>query len=56
MASLIFSGYNHGTEYTICNGRVVVEKGMLAGIDEARLISKANETAARLLKKRDGAL
>ena len=26
-AALLFAGYDHGTDYTICNGKVVVEKG-----------------------------
>ena len=49
-AALIFAGYNHGTEYTICNGRVVVEKGTLTGIDERLLIREANRIAEKLLR------
>ncbi len=49
-AALIFAGYNHGTEYTICNGRVVVDKGTLTGIDERSLIGDATRTAEKLLK------
>jgi len=47
-AALIFAGFNHGTEYTICNGRVVVDKGRLTGIEEETLIREANRIAARL--------
>jgi 8-oxoguanine deaminase len=48
-AALLFAGYNHGTELTICNGKVVVEKGRLTGFDEETLIREANRIAARLL-------
>jgi 8-oxoguanine deaminase len=49
-AALLFAGYNHGTAYTICNGKVVVDKGRLTGIDEEALAVDANRIAARLLK------
>jgi cytosine/adenosine deaminase-related metal-dependent hydrolase len=49
LAALIFSGYNHGTEYTIANGKVVVENGRLAGFDESELIKKANKIAERIM-------
>ncbi len=49
-AALIFSGYNHGTAYTICNGKVVVDNGRLTGIDEEKLIKDANRIAARLVE------
>ena len=51
LASLIFSGYNHGTEYTIVNGKVVVEKGVLTGIDEEELVVKANAISERMIKE-----
>lgn len=50
LAALIFSGYNHGTDYTIVNGRVVVEHGNLVGVDEAELTAKANEISDRMIK------
>jgi cytosine/adenosine deaminase-related metal-dependent hydrolase len=49
-AALIFAGFDHGTDYTICNGRIVVEKGRLTGIDEEKLIRDANRIAARLIE------
>ena len=49
-AALLFAGYNHGTEYTICNGQLVVEKGELTGIDEESLVREANRIADRLVK------
>ncbi len=48
-AALLFSGYNHGAAYTICNGKLVVEKGRLTGVDEEALAADANRIAARLL-------
>ena len=47
-AALLFAGYNHGTAYTICNGRVVVDGGRLTGVDEEELIREANRIASRL--------
>jgi 8-oxoguanine deaminase len=48
-AALIFAGYDHGTEYTICNGNVVVDKGRLTGIEEETLVKEANRISARLI-------
>ncbi len=50
LAALIFSGYSHGTEYTIVNGKIAVDKGRLADVDEEKLIINANKAADRLLK------
>jgi 8-oxoguanine deaminase len=49
LAALVFAGYDHGTAYTIVNGRVVVDGGRLAAIDERELAERANRAAARLL-------
>lgn len=61
VAALLFAGYNHGTEYTICNGVVVVEEGRLANhiwkatfgdfliADENDLIDRANRIACNLI-------
>ncbi len=51
VAALIFSGYNHETEYTIVNGRVVVEKGKLTGMDEEKLKDSCMNLSASLWKK-----
>ena len=48
-AALLFSGYDHGSAYTICNGKVVVDNGRLTGVDEDALTVDANRIAARLL-------
>jgi 8-oxoguanine deaminase len=47
-AALLFAGYDHGTAYTICNGRVVVDRGRLTGVDEDSLAREANRISARL--------
>ncbi len=51
LAALLFSGISHQTEYTIVNGKLVVEKGKLTGEDENLIITKGNEIAKRLLAK-----
>jgi len=48
-AALLFAGYDHGTAYTICNGKVVVDGGRLVGVDEEELIREANRISAGLL-------
>jgi len=48
-AALVFSGYDHGTAYTIVNGRVVVDGGRLAAMDERALAERANRAAAALV-------
>jgi len=48
LAALIFSGYNHGTDYTIVNGKVVVDQGRLVGIDEQELTARANAISEKI--------
>ncbi len=50
LAALVFAGVDHKSAYTIINGRVVVEQGRLAGVDEGELAEKANRIAARIQK------
>lgn len=50
LAALVFSGISHQTEYTIVNGKVVVEKGKLVGEDEELIIRKGNEIAKKLFE------
>lgn len=49
-AALIFAGYNHGADYTLVNGCVVVEKGLLIGINEEEIRDKAKIVSHRILK------
>ncbi len=51
LAALIFSGYNHGTDYTIVNGRIAVDKGRLTGVDEQKLTDKANMISERMIRE-----
>lgn len=48
LAALLFAGVNHQSEYTIINGKVVVQQGKLTGVDERELTEKANRIAARI--------
>ncbi|MBN2553484.1 MAG: 8-oxoguanine deaminase [Spirochaetales bacterium] len=48
LAALVFAGVDHRSAYTIINGRIVVERGRLCGVEEARLVEKANRIAARI--------
>ncbi len=51
VASLIFCGSNHNTDYTIINGKVVVDQGQLVGYDEKELADKANAISVKLMDK-----
>jgi 8-oxoguanine deaminase len=51
LSAIIFSGYNHGTEYTIVNGQIVVEHGRLVGFDETDLMHKCNEISENLISR-----
>lgn len=50
-AALIFSGYNHGVDHLIVNGKIVVKSGRLAGADEETIRVNAGKAAARLYAK-----
>ncbi len=50
LAALLFAGHKHETDYTIVNGKVVVEKGELVGYDEQKLFREGHAAAERLLK------
>ncbi len=49
VASLLFCGTNHNTDFTIINGKVVVDHGQLVGFDEQELTEKANAISKRML-------
>lgn len=51
VAALLFCGYDHQTKYTIVNGQVVVDGGLLCGMDETELAARANAAARALWKK-----
>ena len=48
LAAIIFSGYNHGAEYTIVNGQVAVEQGRLTGFDETEIMNTCNAISAKM--------
>jgi len=50
-AALLFSGYNHGVDHLIVNGKMVVKDGCLTGANEERIRDEANRCAKRLLTK-----
>jgi 8-oxoguanine deaminase len=49
LAAIIFSGYNHGTEYTIVNGKITVDQGRLTGFDETEIMNTCNAISQRML-------
>lgn len=51
VASLLFCGTSQRTKYTIVNGKILVENGMLSNIDELDLKRKADKVALKLYKK-----
>ncbi|MHB0897299.1 MAG: 8-oxoguanine deaminase [Spirochaetales bacterium] len=48
VAALLFSGYNHGVDHLIVNGRFVVRGGRLRGADEELIRVNAEKAAKRL--------
>ena len=51
LAALLFAGISHQTEYTIVNGKIVVDHGNLVGENEESIIKKGNAIAKKLLQK-----
>ena len=51
LAALLFAGISHQAEYTIVNGKIVVDHGNLVGENEESIIQKGNAIAKRLLQK-----
>jgi cytosine/adenosine deaminase-related metal-dependent hydrolase len=49
LAAIIFSGYNHGAEYTIVNGKIAVEQGRLTGFDETEIMHQCNAISRRMI-------
>ena len=48
-AAILMCGAGPRTEYTIVNGRVLVERGKLVGVDEEALWERANRVAEKML-------
>jgi len=51
MSAILFCGAGLRTEYTIVNGKVVVEKGRLNSVDEKELFHKANAFTKKIIEK-----
>ena len=51
LSAIIFSGYNHGTEYTIVNGKIAVEQGRLTGFDETEIMNKCNAISEKMINQ-----
>jgi len=50
VAALLFTGFDHRTDYTIVNGKVCVRNGHPVGIDEEALFVKANSISEKMCK------
>ena len=48
VAALVFSGYNHGVDHLIVNGKSVVSDGRLVNVDEETIRANAEKAAKRL--------
>ena len=51
VAALVLCGYNHGADYVIADGKLILESGRLAGADEDEIRMKAGAASRRLLEK-----
>lgn len=51
VAALLFSGYDHGVDHLIVNGRMVVRDRRLLGFDEETIRIEASRAAKRLYEK-----
>jgi cytosine/adenosine deaminase-related metal-dependent hydrolase len=50
-AALVLCGYNHGADYVIINGKLVLDSRRLVGVDEEGIRIKADRASRRLLEK-----
>ncbi|HBM16861.1 MAG TPA: 8-oxoguanine deaminase [Lentisphaeria bacterium] len=51
MSAIVFCGAGMRTDFTIVNGKVVVENGRLVGIDEKEIFHRANAFTKKILEK-----
>jgi cytosine/adenosine deaminase-related metal-dependent hydrolase len=49
IASIVICGGSHAVDFSIVDGRIVVWEGRLTQVDEAEVVRKGNEAAARLI-------
>lgn len=50
-AALIFTGYDHSAYYVMVNGKLVLEKGILTGMDEETIRINADIASRKLLNR-----
>ncbi|MCB2154723.1 8-oxoguanine deaminase [bacterium] len=51
IAASVMCGTTHHVDYSIINGKIVVERGKLSGVTEASVVKKANEISEKILDK-----
>ncbi len=51
VASLLFSGYDHGADHVIVDGKLIVNNRRLVGADEEEIRREADKASRRLLSK-----
>jgi cytosine/adenosine deaminase-related metal-dependent hydrolase len=51
VAALVFCGYDHGADYVIVDGKLVLDSRRLVGADEELIRAKANQASRALLEK-----
>ncbi|MEW6280750.1 MAG: 8-oxoguanine deaminase [Candidatus Eremiobacterota bacterium] len=51
VAAVVFCGDSHIVDFSVVNGRVVVEGGRLVGVDEGKAWSEANRIAAGMVER-----
>jgi cytosine/adenosine deaminase-related metal-dependent hydrolase len=51
LAAIVYTGFEHRVDYTIVNGRIVVEKGRLTTADEGEISARANEVSLKMLER-----
>jgi 8-oxoguanine deaminase len=51
LAALLFSGISHVVDTVLVDGKIVVERGKLLGVDEAELCERANRLSKMMLEK-----
>lgn len=50
VAALIMCGTSHHVAWSVINGRVVVERGRIRGLDESQLVARANAVTDALMR------
>ncbi|MBN2565780.1 MAG: 8-oxoguanine deaminase [Candidatus Eisenbacteria bacterium] len=51
LAAIVYAGFDHRVDWSIVNGRIVVEQRRLVTGNEADIVAEANETSLEMLEK-----